>query len=78
MTTLHNIVLRLPDFEAKEKSGTSNARITSSTPSDRGRRRRISLLSRHQVISSRHRLLDLLCLLQHYKVQGFSLEPDER
>ena len=41
MTTLHNIVLRLPDFEAKEKSAASNARITGSTPSDRGRRRRI-------------------------------------
>ena len=38
----------------------------------------LSLLSRCQVISSRRRLLDLLCLLQHYKVQGFSLEPDER
>ena len=66
--------------------GTSDIRDTSSTFSERERRRRIGLLSQREVTSSdryppietksHHPLLDLFCLLQHYKVQIFTIDPD--
>ena len=69
-------------------NGTSEARDTSSTFSERERRRRINLLSQREVTSNNryqptepqpyHPVLDLFRLLQHYKVQIFSIDPDER